>query len=373
MTAAVVIWLVVMAIGLLTLAAKLWDLRSKPDNPATRWLCVAIAAMLASFAGQLNAVRVFIDGITRPGTDWVAASCAGLVACFASRAFFLHMTRADPRSSVRRWMWTTVAVTSLTLVTFAVFGSNYEEFTAKLSTPHEVPTVGVNVYLYVGYLAVIASGAAASAFAYARLAGRLSLRLGLSLISTGMTLLVGYSVVRLIMTLGYQVGLVPEGSPFDAIPGAFLRMATPLILLGSVLPAWGARVGLDRLGSWLGDVRRFHQLTPLWRAMAEAFPGVVLTRPRRLPFPRAGVAVHRRAVEIWDGRLLLRPFLDDRVAEAVRAAGGDDAAGEAAMVRAALAARAEGNSPAGRVAPPSAPVDRGVEWLARVSRVFSRA
>jgi len=93
--------------------------------------------------------------------------------------------------------------------------------------------------------------------------------------------------------------------------------------------------------------------------------------------------LHRRVVEIYDARLALRPYLDERVGRQARergaAAGLDgaalDAMVEAAKLRAALAARRAGQEPAEPEQPSTAAagLDEAaeIEWLARVSTAFA--
>jgi hypothetical protein len=375
----IVIWTVIATIGLGSLAAKLWDLRRNPGNQALRWLCTSIAAMTLSYTGQNDHIRRWVDAHTTPGFDWVVANCFALVAALAVQAVYMHTTDPDvaPRK-VRTRAWATAAVVVLVVVLFVITESNYVEFTAKLSTPQEVPAVGPHSYLYTMYLGVVVVGVMTSASAYSRVARRFCLRLGLRLMVAGTVLCAVYCVVKLAMMAGYQFGLLPPGSPFDAGPGVFYRVAMPLVLIGAVLPAWGPVLGIERLAQWCADVLALRRLNPLWAALTRAVPEVVLDAPGRRRGP--DVVLYRRAIEIWDARLRLRPFLDEAVAESARTwareaglpADRVEPTAEAAVLAVALAARAARVEVSGSV-PPVLPPDADLGWLVRVAREFVRS
>lgn len=182
---------------------------------------------------------------------------------------------------------------------------------------------------------------------YAGLADTAVLRVALRMVVAGAAVASLYLVNKAVLsasyrfTFDYPVGHTPVGKVLPTT--AYL-----LVLVGAVLPA---------VVSWLVRHRSYRQLGPLWRALYRADPAIALdppTLPDLLVLARLRLRLYRRVIEIRDGLLALRPYRDPDVAATARdratRAGLDgarrDAAVEAAVVDAALRARAEGRAPA---------------------------
>ena len=153
-----------------------------------------------------------------------------------------------------------------------------------------------------------------------------------------------------------------------------------LVLVGATLPT---------LLTWLGRYRRYRRLGPLWRDLYRADPAIALDPPAvpdAFAVVRLRLRLYRRVIEIRDGLLALRPYRDPVVAAAARdratRAGLHgppcDAAVEAAVIAAALRAKAEGPTtrlrrrdrgwwPAARTSPPRAAF---LELVARAYRAM---
>jgi len=94
--------------------------------------------------------------------------------------------------------------------------------------------------------------------------------------------------------------------------------------IGSTLPVWGPKV--SALFAGVQRSQDYRKLHPLWFALYRTVPQIALDPPRdpernRWALRDLRFLLIRRIVEIYDGRLALRPRLDRRVAEAARAAG----------------------------------------------------
>jgi hypothetical protein len=137
--------------------------------------------------------------------------------------------------------------------------------------------------------------------------------------------------------------------------GSLFTVAILLFMVGSTLPAWGPRAGLDTLADWSALSVTYYRLYPLWDALSKAFPDIALDTPRswlgrRIPLRNASLAVYRRVIEILDARLRLRPFLDKQVADSARSrteeagipAKRADAIVEATLLKEALATHRQG-------------------------------
>ena len=137
----------------------------------------------------------------------------------------------------------------------------------------------------------------------------------------------------------------------------------------------GVAVSYPRARSALIAYRSLLALRPLWKAMRDAFPAIILFSPRRAVIELAGVddvhlRLYRRVIEIRDGMLALREHLPEGYAT-----DGDPAVAEARGILLALRARAEGEPANGRPgawAPVGPEMADEVAWLRRVSRAYRR-
>ncbi|XVV17151.1 MAB_1171c family putative transporter [Actinoplanes sp. CA-131856] len=128
-----------------------------------------------------------------------------------------------------------------------------------------------------------------------------------------------------------------------------------------------------RARSALTAYRNLLVLRPLWKAMRDTFPEIILFTPRRAIVELAGVddvhlRLYRRVIEIRDGMLALRPYLEPSA--------GTTARSEAISLVRALARRNAGEppSPSGATwAPVGSTLADEVAWLGAVSREYRRA
>jgi hypothetical protein len=183
------------------------------------------------------------------------------------------------------------------------------------------------------------------------------LRRGLCLLSVGILFPIGYGVISLTTVVGswfgadlYYLGII---APEVTGPGV------PICVAGLTIAAWGPRLPSAR--EWVArrsaDLQDYRQLRPLWLALRPIGPAMVhgpgCLRERfsiesRLFF---------RIIEINDWLHQLGDYRDPVVAQTLARRGADLgvptgdilAAGEAARIMAALAARSRGRK-AGRVA-----------------------
>ena len=147
----------------------------------------------------------------------------------------------------------------------------------------------------------------------------------------------------------------------------YLQGAGTLLAVGGALVPAGRRAR-----SVLAEYRSLLALRPLWTAMRDAFPEVILFSPRRAVVEMAGVdevrlRLYRRVIEIRDGMLALRPYLCGVLPETPEA--------EAAAIAQALRRRASGVSPSGEsagFAPVGPEMADEVAWLSRVSKAHRR-
>jgi hypothetical protein len=308
-------WLVPLALCWLALLIRLAGLRRKRDNRAAQWICVALAALVVSMTLQLAVVAPALDALPTAGFTVMASNCLTVLAVAAARCTFLHMELPAPVAAPRvvRWAVVGLVVCVVMIVLFLAAPSNYLEFMATSHSANPVPPVSWEGYVYVAYVAPAAAALGWSAWRYARLADRFTLRLGLRLLGAGATIATGYAVVRFAGMAAYDAG-VRRSVLYGPLVGLLFRIAIVLVLLGLALPLARRRLDANPVVRWLALNRQYRLLGPLWRALRAEFPGIALDpSPRRLPFTAPDGVLYRRMIEIWDGLLCLRPYVDGAV------------------------------------------------------------
>ncbi|WP_394617938.1 MAB_1171c family putative transporter [Lentzea sp. JNUCC 0626] len=356
--------ILVVVAGCTALVLRLFQLH-RNANPAMTWITASLGILTFSLALQFTVVRAAVDAVTTLNTAGTLSNCGTLLAAACAQRGFLHVVRPGARSSVLRW---TSGVIVLVVVLFAFVPSNYEEVLANADKAIQVPVTSAAGYVYLVALAVLCVGLIRASWAYVLVAERFSLRYGLIAIALASVIAIAYTVVRLSAMVTYQLGVVVPVLRGNLIGNLYLT-ASGLVFIGIALPLVGGRLGLDHLAHWWRIDRSYRRLGPLWRALYEEFPGLALDVPaRHAGFRHPERALYRRIIEIWDGRLRLRPHLDPF------AVPGDGAA-EAALIADGLRRRREGVPVTdGTGAPDNRPDDPDAElgWLIEVSRTLPR-
>lgn len=351
-------------------------------TPARRALFVLLGCM--SFAMAANE-PAFADHVNRAAGTPVARLLhlsLLLAATGAIQTMLVHWS-SRPRRAAAKARWRQVIVGAATLIMAGMF--LYIEQPGQFGyAPQANPGSDYELvaHLVVAW-ALIDLGRMAYRFA-PQLAHRPFSQLGLQLFLAGALFGLLYALLHvaqfLIVHLG---GQWPD--QITAVRTFSGRGCAVLIAAGAVTPSLGPAV--LRLYRRVTDAYRCTQLHPLWRTMADGFPEINLeaTPPRALIADwwaclrsRNGWMLHRRIMEIRDGYLAVRPWLDHTVSELAdftaryAALEGDEqrATVEAATIVAALRARARGEEPTGTGELEGGAPDLAgeIEWLTQVSR-----
>ncbi|MGD9891550.1 MAG: MAB_1171c family putative transporter [Dehalococcoidia bacterium] len=352
-------------------------------------LCLALALTVL-----LPPIYVRLDHLSSiPNLSRLLSNSLMLVACWTAQAFLGHLNRADERARllIRRSGWALVCALVLMAVLFARAPVEVEEeavdFTGRFGNAPFVMEYRL-VFLASLFLALVSILRLASRFA--RAFDRPALSLGLHLVALGCLVGIGYAAHEGLRITTLRLGF---GEPLPAsslITRALVAGAVVLTLMGSIIPAWGARAGIPALYRWVSRYRAYRRLYPLWRDLYQANPEIAL-----LPAPSAladaltvrdlGFRLYRRVVEIRDGHLAVRPYLDPATAVSAQrlcqnaGLSGEEAstAIEAASLAAALRARAEGQLPLSNPVAPTtlggADVRSEVAVLERVAHSYKRS
>jgi hypothetical protein len=264
-----------------------------------------------------------------------------------------------------RWQLALATVVVAAMLTLDVVAGGIDPSPRRLSGELSPATVGYWVVLEL-YLAAVLTTSVLLFWRVARDAPAGLPRLGLRTVSVGLAMIVVYAVVKTVLIVLRGAGVPID---FEAVApwGRTLQgLGTLLTVAGAVVPA-----GRRARSVWAA-YRSLLMLRPLWKAMRDAFPEVILFSPRRAFFEMAGVddvhlRLYRRVIEIRDGMLALRPYLAGVALETPEA--------EAEAIAAALRRRADGVLPAGDspgFAPVGPEMSDEVAWLRRVSRAYRR-
>jgi hypothetical protein len=170
------------------------------------------------------------------------------------------------------------------------------------------------VWLYRGLFLVFGGFVLASVFRltprYAERARRPSLRLGLRVVAAGAVAGMVWISIELARAVGRALGLGQPPDPVLALDRLLIVVTVALIALGSTLPSWSHRVGLDGALSWWREYLALQRLHPLWDSLRRAAPGVSLFEEDRGLLDRLDprdvhFRLYRQVVEIRDALLLL--------------------------------------------------------------------
>ncbi|PPK71374.1 hypothetical protein V5P93_003239 [Actinokineospora auranticolor] len=290
----------------------------------------------------------------------------------AALTFWAHDAE-HARPMVRRQVVGFGAVVVAMAVLFALADLTEEDTTTAAIRFAGKGLYSVYLMLYVTAFAVTEAVLVSRCVRHARALEGPWLRRGLRMAAIGATGGLLYSAARYADVIAAPLGLDPQRWEFVARLGAGLGGI--LTLIGWSVPGWGPQVSALRVR--MRDYRRHNDLYPLWAALSEANPDLVLDRqaPRRA-VRDLDFRLHRRVVEIRDGIRWLQPYQDPSVVEAATARGREAGLAGAdlrASVEAAAIAAALRDGPDAVTRPESEapPHDTGTDWLVRVSRAFT--
>ncbi|MFC9280926.1 MAB_1171c family putative transporter [Streptomyces collinus] len=178
------------------------------------------------------------------------------------------------------------------------------------------PVYQAYVLLYFGTYTAAEIYLARACWKYARVVGDAWIARGLRLVAVGAIITLGYSGIRLAAILGAEIGFsVDELNGFAWACG---DIGATMTQVGYFIPIAATRAAAAM--TWHLEHYQYRRLANLWQALADAEPSIVLVEPvdagRALRERRSvSFELYRRAVEIRDGQIELRPYLDPAVRE----------------------------------------------------------
>jgi hypothetical protein len=367
---------------------KARELRVDPKNRALRAFCAALATVAAALTiAAAHSVDTGIDRLVHvPNIAlWIVNSLT-LVSVFNVQMFLLRFTyppaTVKTKAQPRRIVLLGAVITMLVLLSLA----STQETASMAVTYSSRPAIVGYLLVYLTCLGAAFIDLLRLSLRYAKHTARRWVRAGLRLFAAGSVTALGYVAHKAVFVLCRAVTAPTLGD--ERTISAVLGAATVLLIcVGTTIPAWGP--WLDP--STRTDYHSYRQLQPLWTALSDTFPEIAFapSGTGKKPAPQAiHEALYRQVIEIRDGMLLLRDYLDPDIEETSRKAAlragmiGDalQATVEAAKLTAALEARRQGRrAHPGLVAAPTATPSPGadlsgdVAWLKQVARAFSHS
>lgn len=379
----------IIAAAVLTWLAAAYKLASlRRGSPAGRALLAALVLLAVGLTVKVGGVYRAVDEAAGRANlaQLLKDGCVVASAC-ATQVLLLHLsrTRGDAGPRVRTRVVVLVLALAAMISFFLVAAPGAED--VKYLSRHGA-SAGLFEFrlVYLAYLAFAFGDIVRLCTRFARLAGEPLLTLGLRLVAAGGVVGVGYAAVNALSVLAARDGATGRVDALQSLSKGLIVVATLLVVVGSTLPAWGPRVGLRDPGRGRRAQRQAARLEPLWAALREELPDIVLDAPA-LGGRRGAVAaevLYRRVIEIEDGRLALRAYLQPGVEEAARLVGvqrgleGErlDAAVEASQLAGALRAHRSGGRGAGGGSDRAprvgvADLESEAEWLGAVADAFA--
>ncbi|MFJ5102368.1 MAB_1171c family putative transporter [Streptomyces sp. NPDC088554] len=284
----------------------------------------------AAHRGNLATLLVYL-GITGFSAGAVALARIWTPSGERSEARIGDRATAEIWRQVRHRLWTFAALVTAMVVLFLTGGAHSPETPTTFDTTFAtVPRIAAFLVIYqaVFGFALVDIGRVCLGHASRLPAGRL--RQGIRLIAIGGFVACGYVVCKLIAIAAAGSGVGGAEWLSTALAPAFAALGAVLITAGFAGPA---------VAAWTRRRRDYQALRPLWDLVYGADRRLALEEPpspwnERLAFRDLEWRTARRGLEIRDGQLTLRPWVDPAVVPAAALAA--DRAGLDASDRAAL-------------------------------------
>jgi hypothetical protein len=350
---------------------------------------------------SLFALTLLKTDVAAPMGSPIVPHVLGVLAAFFLLRFVTLVTGA--RGLRRQAAFTAVMVAALVALAAAAGGIDTSAEVLEARLPGAAVAYWVVLEAYLGMVLIVAT---VLFWTVARGAPAGPPRWGLRAMAAGSLLVAVYAAVRAALIVAHGTG-VPVGFGALAPAGQIVQVTGLLLTVGGGLVSAGRRTRAIAAAT-----RDLIVLRPLWTAMRDAFPEVILFSPRRAVIELAGVddvrlRRYRRVIEIRDGMLALRDHLppappevgttppgpaDPGAGTGPEAGAGagpgtgtgpgtpkaalDPAVAEAEAIVAALRRRAAGEAPLARTGQwtaVGATEQEEIVWLCRVSRAYRRA
>ncbi|MGW7006548.1 MAB_1171c family putative transporter [Streptomyces sp. NPDC054933] len=366
---------------------KIRDLRQHRRDPALLALIAAFFLKGISFTLSVPAVSASVDahsGVPNLGAlgihllGGVSSSAAILVAV----TYWVHPARqARPRA--RAWLIAAaLCAVAMIALWLAAEPQGHGRSAHYIVQNVANPVVGGYTLLYATAFGAGMIEIALLCRRYAKAAGRQWLRWGMATTQIGAFFCIVYCANRAWAVIAIRFGLNPL--QWEALTPIANGIGILFLATGLTMPSWGPQV--SELRRRIGNFVAYRRLHPLWRDLYSAIPDIALSPPASARLDRftprdINYRLYRLVIEIQDGLLVLRPYMDpETAAAAARSARGAGLAGEnldaavhAAQVKAALRARKDNLPTADGTSATAPAADEDGDYRGEVSRLVGVA
>ncbi|BCL31014.1 MAB_1171c family putative transporter [Streptomyces aurantiacus] len=287
------------------------DLRKGQRDPALKALTFTFFFSALSYAISLTPVWIRIDSVLGVANVAVPLAQGCVMLVLGLQVVVLTYWTKQPADATRRarlLLAMAFSVITCMAVLFTPVTQRPVDFTLYYAHDRALQAY---LLLYMCTYTVAETYLARVCWKYAREVGDPWIGRGLRLVSVGAVITLGYSSIRLSAIFGAEFGVSVEAlEPYAWICG---DVGATLTQIGYFLPLVAARATAANV--FIREHRQYRHLEALWQAMAAAEPSIVLEKPvdqtdawrnrRSVSFD-----LYRRAVEIRDGQIELRPYLN---------------------------------------------------------------
>lgn len=297
-------------IGVLNKVFQLWR---APEDLPLRALAACVVSATVTFTVNLPPLRPLLDQ-AGSGVRSLVVNVGTMAAAYFLLVFFTYSVRGPTARRAVRWQAVPLAAgIAVALVAWASAPPAVRADpadTAHGTSPHAT----VFVVAVLGYMAYAHSQSLRWAIAYVRVAGTARLRRSLIIISVAIGAFLIADTTKSVLAVLQAATDPPDG---------VVRVFHIVYLTGVGVGALAFVVGVSHaavtgmlaaLPLWRAHRRYHRELEPLWTAMDQAFPHLMLGRVpatswrERLGAGSVHYRFYRRVVEIRDGLLQLSPY-----------------------------------------------------------------
>jgi hypothetical protein len=293
-------------------AVKLKDLARDWKNTELQLLCLAISTFAAPFFFAMPPVYVRIDALLgRPNIATLIIYTSVAICLTSFLALLVSWSSAQSKVRLRHRLIVGYAIVTVVAMTVFFFLGSVDD--AEHPTDFDVhysddPYISAFLLIYQCLFTVSMLSLIRMCWRYSAIVDKPWLRRGLRIVTAGAVAGLGYCLPKVITLVWDMVGVSPLNTVNSVVAPMFASAAAALFAIGFTMPVWGVR--LSATTSWMADYRAFWRCYPLWQAITQTFPEVVLvpTPASRLELARELAFYQgRQVIEILDGEMRLRP------------------------------------------------------------------
>ena len=277
---------------------------------AAHWWTVLLLTL--SLTLTIPSVHLSLDHVLRlPNAAFWLTDALALGSAYMADTFFYALAHgAEYLRWHRPWFLATLAL-ALVVMAVALWRLGLRTDLMPLHLPRVDPALVAYRLVFLAFLGVVIVRVIGSAVHYRRRTADPLVKIGMSfLLVAGV-----WGFIYLICSLA--TALLPATVPLAQMLNAWLEVSVFMGILclavATLVPQWGTRLGIPALARHLDAVRAYWRLRPLWRALTQVCPEVVLplsfSRRAALWHPQElDLLLRRCVIEILDvRRLLLAP------------------------------------------------------------------